>query len=436
MKLGLDSMTKKAIFIFIFALVLQIPISFIQGIVYERRNLREQTVSEVSREWGDEQKIAGPFLVVECSTFTSREKVTKKLLILPENLNISSSFDTSVRKRGIYNATVYTGDLDIKGNIVLPDEDIFRDYTIEQIYFSLGLTDNRGIEKIDNFEVDGHSMRVDSGTDSRLFDSGISTLLKNFNYSSGKVIPFKINLRLRGTQKVTLLPFGVQNRFEVTSPWKHPSFYGMLPVTSKIDEKGFTATWDITNLVRNYKQYFWEEDYKSSEMYDRDNTIFDGGLAGVRFYEGITEYDQINRAAKYGILFIMLSLLVVYIFEISGKKTTHYIQYGIVGFSLALFYLILLSLVEYLNFNVAYFIATMAVALPNALYLKGITHNIKYGIGMFAFLCGIYTILYSILRMQNYSLLIGTALITGVVYILMYVTRNLERFEKMDKIEK
>ena len=443
MKLGLDSMTKKAIFVFIFALVLQIPVSFIQGIVYERDNLREKAVREVSVDWGSEQKIGGPFLVLECTKLNAKEKdkSNRRFIILPENLNISSSLDTSVRKKGIYNATVYTGDIDLEGDIILPDEELLKDHTIDQVYLSLGITDNKGIEKVSRFEIDGHKVGVASGTESSLFGSGISTFIKKFKYETGRKISFKIDLRLRGSQRITFLPFGVQNDFEIKSPWKNPSFYGMLPASSKIDDNGFSAKWSITNLVRSYNQYFWEDRYGYSNIfaasnYDDFSTTLDGGYAGVKLYEGITEYNQINRAAKYGILFIMLSLLVVYIFEISSKKTTHYIQYGIVGFSLALFYLILLSLVEYLNFNVAYFLATMAVVIPNALYLKGITHSVKYGGGMFIFLCGIYAILYSILKMQNYSLLIGTALITVVVYILMYVTRNLDRFEKLDKIGK
>ena len=36
------------------------------------------------------------------------------------------------------------------------------------------------------------------------------------------------------------------------------------------------------------------------------------------------------RAVKYSMLFILLSLFVVYIFEVTSKRFTHYVQYGVV----------------------------------------------------------------------------------------------------------
>lgn len=435
MKFGLDSLTKKAIFIFIFALLLQIPLVFINGIVSERDSLREKAVESVSEEWAQEQKIAGPFIVLECVKSEEKNMDMRKFIILPEKLKVSSVLDTSVRKRGMYNTTVYTGDFILTGNITLPDKELLRDYKIKESYVSLGIGDNRGIVKVKEFEIDGMNMKVDAGTDSNLINKGISAFMKNFNYTTGREIPFKISLELRGTQNVSFLPFGIENDFEVESSWVKPGFFGMLPAEHKVDKNGFKAMWNIPNLVRNYRQYFWEDEITSDKVYQVNKyeysaSIFDQGIAGVKLHEGITQYNQIRRAAKYGILFIILTLLVVYIFEISGRKNTHYIQYGIVGFSLALFYLILLSLVEYMSFNTAYVIAALAVAIPNSLYIKGITYKMKYGVGMFVFLCGIYAVLYSILKMQNYSLLIGTLLITGVVYVLMYMTKNMDRFQE------
>lgn len=70
----------------------------------------------------------------------------------------------------------------------------------------------------------------------------------------------------------------------------------------------------------------------------------------------------------------MLSLFVVYIFEVTSKRFTYYIQYGVVGFSLTLFYLVLLSMSEYFSFGLAYIIATLMVVLYVMMY---ITRNIE-----------------------------------------------------------
>lgn len=132
------------------------------------------------------------------------------------------------------------------------------------------------------------------------------------------------------------------------------------------------------------------------------------------------------RAVKYSMLFILLSLFVVYIFEVTSKRFTHYVQYGVVGFSLTMFYLVLLSMSEYFSFGLAYIIATLMVVIPNSLYIKAVTKNSKYGVGMFVFLSGIYAVLYSILKMEQYALITGTLLLMLVLYVMMYITRNIE----------
>ena len=196
----------------------------------------------------------------------------------------------------------------------------------------------------------------------------------------------------------------------------------MLPRERVIDENGFSANWNISHLTRNYKQYFFASESNKIDLSEAQ--------AGVALYNGITHYRQVIRAAKYGVLFIMMSLLAVYLFEISGKKETHYIQYGIVGFSLVMFYLLLLSLAEHISFITAYGISAAAVIIPVSLYIASVTKNIKYGIGMLVLLIGIYSILFSILKMEDYALLTGTLLIMGVLYLLMYITKNMEIINK------
>ena len=65
-----------------------------------------------------------------------------------------------------------------------------------------------------------------------------------------------------------------------------------------------------------------------------------------------------------------------------------------------------------------------------------LTSNKKLGIGMFFFLSGIYAILFSILRMEQYALLTGSLLILTVLYVVMYLTKNTEIFERLENREK
>ena len=50
---------------------------------------------------------------------------------------------------------------------------------------------------------------------------------------------------------------------------------------------------------------------------------------------------------------------------------------------------------------------------------------------MLAFLSGIYAVLYSILKMEQYALITGTLLLMTVLYVMMYITRNVETSEEV-----
>ena len=339
-----NPMLKKALFLFFFSLLLQIPLMFVNGVVHERNYLYDSTIKNIGKEWGETQTIAGPVIVVPYTEeYYEREYTVDKqgketevvkskkrknsLIILPEKLDINVNLKEEVRKRGIYKSMVYTGELKMKGNFskVLSNIPINAVVDYNEISISLGITDIKALLKIDKFSFNGNKIELESGTG----------LVKPFQISkgiSGKLnmkneelteIPFDIELVFRGSEGITLLPMGKENSFFIKSAWKNPSFYGMLPRERVIDENGFSANWNISHLTRNYKQYFFASESNKIDLSEAQ--------AGVALYNGITHYRQVIRAAKYGVLFIMMSLLAVYLFEISGKKETHYIQYGIVA---------------------------------------------------------------------------------------------------------
>ncbi len=440
-----DPLLKKALFLFIFSLFLQIPLMFIKGIVNERETLYSETNYSIGKEWGKYQEIAGPFLVipyddgyVEISYDDNGKRIEQKkykenyYIVLPDKLETKAVLKDEVRKRGIYKATVYTGEVNIKGKFSNLKKSIPANINpYNRMYIAMGISDIKSILKVNSFKAGENLQDVElvSGTGvSRISQlaNGISGEFQDSGIYSADEIPFEINLVLRGSEGMSILPFGKENHFKISSSWNSPNFYGMLPSSREINENGFSAEWNISHLVRNYDQ-----DFSAGLSVDLSE-----GKAGVNFYEGITHYRQVVRASKYGVLFIMLSLLIVYLFEISSRKITYYIQYGVVGFSLALFYLLLLSLSEHLNFGYAYSISVLAVVIPNSLYIKSVTQNKKYGLGMLVFLSGVYAVLYSILQMEEYALVTGTALIMTVLYVMMYLTRNLDSFYKNETEEK
>lgn len=403
---------------------------FINRIIDERDYSYRNMVEEIGNEWGKKQTIAGAFLIIpysdkEVSYDDSGKKLEKTIvkdwIVLPDKLNIKVDLKDEVRERGIYKTIVYNGDVTLEGEFPKLKDVLPANMYPYNIGIGLGITDTKSIMKVEKFQVGEEDIYLASGTGLKQWNlsTGISGTIEKNYLEEGK-ITFSIKLNLRGNGGINILPFGKENHFEVTSPWKAPKFYGILPSTKVIDENGFKAEWDVSSFVRNYKQDFADGFYSDISE----------GKIGVDLYEGITHYRQVMRAVKYSMLFIMLSLFVVYIFEVTSKRFTHYIQYGVVGFSLTMFYLVLLSMSEYFSFELAYIIATLMVVIPNSLYIKAVTKNNNYGIGIFVFLSGIYAVLYSILKMEQYALMTGTLLIMIVLYVMMYITRNIETFRE------
>ena len=454
---------KKIVFLFIFVLVLLIPLKLIGDLIDDRGRLYNQTITNIGNEWGKSQKIIAPVITISykdtrinnkesVSNVSNTKAVTvipveRKFAILPDELNATIEMKDEVRQRGIYNATVYNANIKLKGYFSskdFPDKDV-------QGCVSIGLTDTKALIKINKFKIGDMEQDLEamSGTMAvPLITNGISGQLgpEHNSIMDKEKIPFEIDIDFRGSRDISILPLGKKNHFEIKSNWKSPSFLGVLPTERTIDDNGFFAKWEVSNLIRNYPQIIDIDNDRFSDFYqdglvyneyDETTTYFDNNDEGsavvkVALFDSVTSYTQIYRACKYGILFIGMSLVVVFIFEVVSKKAAHYVQYGVVGFSLVIFYLLLLSLSEHIGFEWSYLISSLAIVIPNSMYITSMTSNKKFGIGMFIFLSGIYAILFSILRMEQYALLTGSLLILAVLYAVMYLTKKADIFQSLE----
>ena len=453
--------TKKIIFLFVLTILLWIPLILIGNLINDRGKLYKQTITNIGNEWGKSQKIIAPVITISYTDTSINNKdsvsnasntkavavvpVERKFAILPEELNATIEMKDEVRQRGIYNATVYNANVKLKGyfsaKILKEDRKVLG-------CISIGLTDTKALIKINKFKIGDMDLEAMSGTMAApLITNGISGQLgpEHNNMMDKEKIPFEIDIDFRGSRDISILPLGKKNHFEIKSNWKSPSFSGVLPTERTIDENGFSAKWEVSNLIRNYPQIidinndqfsdFYQDGVVYNE-YDDETTYSDNNdentIVKVALFDSVTSYTQIYRACNYGILFIGMSLVIVFIFEIVSKKAAHYVQYGVVGFSLVIFYLLLLSLSEHIGFEWSYLVSSLAIVIPNSLYITGMTSSKKFGIGMFIFLSGIYAILFSILRMEQYALLTGSLLILAVLYAVMYLTKKADIFQSLE----
>ena len=442
----LDSSLSRFAIVAAIAVALLIPLLLVQNLVDERAMLYRSVVRDISRTWGGQQQLTGPILLIpyserqltqrsvprkkekdndiqEYETVTESHLVLGYFVLLPTRIDFSGGMVPQERQRGIYRSLVYTADLHIAGHFNLPSDEALKRVApaLESVnyagaYLVMGLSYPNALRTVGQLIWNKAELSAEPGI------QPFSKLKNGFRIPvrlspEVKEYAFSQNLVFNGSSGIRFTPVGGVTRITLESPWPHPSFQGdILPVSREVSDQGFNASWDIPSLARSYPNL------GTLENWPENFTTFS---AGVELYEAATHYHLIERSVKYGILFIGLTFLAFVIFELGLNARLHPVQYGLVGLSMVVFYLVLLSLSEHLAFLPSYAAASACTILMIALYVGAALRNIKEGMGVGVLLTALYTLLYAILQMKDYALLMGTALVLVALGALMAVSRNL-----------
>lgn len=132
------------------------------------------------------------------------------------------------------------------------------------------------------------------------------------------------------------------------------------------------------------------------------------------------------RSIKYAIMFIALTFMVFFFVEVLNKIKIHPIQYTLVGLSLVLFFSLLISITEHLNFNLAYLVSAIGAILMVTLYSKTIFKNMRLTLIQGGILTAIYIFIYTIIQLEEYSLLFGSIGLFIVLAVIMFISRNID----------
>lgn len=96
----------------------------------------------------------------------------------------------------------------------------------------------------------------------------------------------------------------------------------------------------------------------------------------------------------------------------------------LVGLALTIFFLLLISLSEHVEFWIAYLLAVLACAGQISAYLAAVLGRVASGIRFGALLGGLYGMLYVILLSEDNALLMGSLLLFPALATVMHVTRR------------
>ncbi|OUD16237.1 cell envelope integrity protein CreD [Thioflexithrix psekupsensis] len=428
-----DSIRQSAFFkilvIGFLVMLLLIPLIMISSAVYERQSRYYSVKSEIGELFGYDQTIMGPVVTVPYQRFwkDDKDKVHTDLhyaYFLPENLQIRGQLVPETRYRGIYEVVVYRTDLTVSGAFEPPNFGFWKTIQPEHIlwddaYLTIGISDTRGIREALTLNWNKKELPFLSGTRSSLFDKGLHVRLPDLEQLNTTNYEFSFKLNLNGHEQLAFSPVGKETIVELSSSWQDPSFAGsFLPVERVINETGFEARWQVSHLGRSYPQ-MW-----NTEMQDSVNLHQEQFNVNLRL--PVDFYQKVERSIKYGILFILLTFTTFFLFEIFNPIRIHPLQYLMVGFALSIFYLLLLSISEHLNFSWAYLIASGATIGLIITYGQWVLQSRQRSLIMGGFLVGLYIYLYVLLHLQDYALLFGAIGLFVILALVMFITRRVD----------
>ncbi|MGQ0546376.1 MAG: cell envelope integrity protein CreD [Betaproteobacteria bacterium] len=413
-------------------LALFIPVNMIQGLIHERQARRNEAVGNIAAGWGGRQTLAGPYLVVpyertrvnvvhETVDGRPRERRTEHteslLARLPaEAVSWRIGAEVSEKAYGIYKARLYSASGEARGSITVPRRfGLPADTPTVRIKLGtprlvLGIADAHGIRSVSALDFDGEALAFEPGSgDGANLQGGVHAPLPSLRGSEreAQTLEFGFTVELAGSEALAVAPLGANTSVTMRSDWPHPSFAGrFLPLKHDITSSGFSAEWKISE-------------------YAAPGTSERHALA-VSFIEPAGLYQQLERASKYGFLFIGLTFAAFLLFELLRRLAIHPIQYALVGLALAMFFLLLTALSEHIDFAAAYAIATGACVGLISGYLVRVLKSVLIGIGFGAALTALYAMLYALLKAEDYSLLGGSLLLFGLLAVAMIATRRID----------
>jgi len=424
---------KRVAFFAVLVLIMLVPLSMVEGVVAERAVTKAQVVEEIGAQWGPSQIISGPVLVVPYET--SRIEVvdgapktvfeTRYAVFTPEELHIAAKSDVEKRYKSIYEVLVYGADLAISGKFAAPDLATLG-VTSSQVKWDaaslvLGLTGVRAINAV-SLHAGDKDREIEAGVlPYHPFADGIRAALPLDAPNGGpRAFEFAFKLALNGRDMLAFQPLGRQSTITVASDWPHPNFTGSpLPAKREIGADGFAASWSISHIATGSPLSWLTHEYKLQP--ERATTV------GVALAEPGDVHQQTDRIVKYGILVIGLTFGTMFVVGTLKRDRVHLVQYLLIGASITLFYLLLLSLAEQMDFALSYLIASL-VDIAIVAWYAGATIRRLMGWITGAILALVHGYMYVLLQMESLSLLSGTIGLLMALVGVMIATRKVDWF--------
>jgi inner membrane protein len=417
-------------------------------VVAEREGRLREAQRSIADSLAGGQTLAGPVLQRQCTdrwTVDEGQGNDRKavehsndfaLVAFPHRLTIDATSRIEPRKRGIFRINGFT----MKARLTADWSDLSAlqppalrqgaERTCGDPVLWVGVADPRGIRTA-TVTMDGATLTARQGTPSASVPRGFQA-----SWSAGGALEARapvsalVELDLAGTEDVSFTPLGEMSSVKLSSDWPHPSFNGrFLPAQRTITDQGFEAEWQLSALATRSGL----ELLAGSSLCAGPEVPAGAAQAqrcierfGVTFIDPVSTYVLSDRATKYGLLFIALTFVAIGLLEVLRRLRVHPLQYALVGSALAVFFLLLVSLSEHIDFGLAYAVASAACTLLLGYYCSHVLHSRRLGVGFGTGIGVLYGVLYLLLRSEQSALVLGSVLLFTVLATVMAVTRRVD----------
>ncbi|MGJ4729561.1 cell envelope integrity protein CreD [Luteimonas sp. SDU101] len=429
-------------------LAILVPLVLIRGTIQERQAYRQEAVRDIAANFGGQQVFGGPVLVVPYTETVEedvvqddgqvRRVVQRKAgswTFFPETLSVEGDLQPDTRRRGLHEVRVYQWDgvalagFDLR--LPAPEGGSAR-RELGRPWLSYGIADVRGLRGTPRLLVGGVATTPLQGI-GHADGPGLHVRLEAPGDDGRIRLDTRIELQLRGTETFAMMPYGRSNDLRLASSWRHPKFEGVSP-QHDVDDSGFRARWQVAAVASNaQRRYLQSPALALPEI--------PGGAAAnlpwspqpdavsVSLVDPVNPYLQAERATKYGLLFVLLTFVGFFMFELLKRLPIHPIQYALVGLAIAIFFLLLVSLSEHLAFGVAYLCAAVACIGLIGFYLASVLRSAARGFGFATMLGALYAALYGLLVSEDNALVLGAGLLFLILAAIMVATRKVDWYQ-------
>lgn len=433
--------------------VVFIALRAIDGLRAERGARRSEVTQTITQSAGGAVELVTPLLVAEVTeVFPMRETrtrevvkqgvvlredyeeqltkaETRKLWLIPTEVEVAAASQIETRFIGIFPGRVQAAQVHMTGRFIVPAKVLAARHPggttrIAGARLNLSLASLRSLEQISLAQWRDAPLHFEPAAGGWGFETAAATL-------PGLVVdtplPFELTLSLRGGSSFTLHPLAERSAaVKLDANWPHADFTlkasSALPGQRTITKTTTHAEWLMTGLSSGLKAIYSADD-------GGDVRLFERGLSatvGADFIEPVDVFARVERSVKYGVLLIGLSLSLLWLAVARSRVRAHVMHYTLIALNLAIFFLLLLSLAEKVDFALAYGLSAGAVTLLNVAYLSGVMGGLLKALLATLPSAISFVALYALLVSEDSALLLGSLFVFTLLAGLMLFTRKLD----------